>query len=44
MINARAESVADKPAYRYSFKKKRCLIPTDGFYEWKKEGKASSPT
>jgi putative SOS response-associated peptidase YedK len=43
MINARAESVADKPAYRYSFKKKRCLIPTDGFYEWKKEGKAKQP-
>jgi putative SOS response-associated peptidase YedK len=43
MINARAESVADKPAYRYSFKKKRCLVPTDGFYEWKKEGKAKQP-
>ncbi len=43
MINARAESVADKPAYRYSFKKKRCLIPADGFYEWKKEGKAKQP-
>jgi len=43
MINARAESVADKPAYRFSFKKKRCLVPTDGFYEWKKEGKAKQP-
>jgi putative SOS response-associated peptidase YedK len=43
MINARAESVAEKPAYRHSFKKKRCLIPTDGFYEWKKEGKAKQP-
>jgi putative SOS response-associated peptidase YedK len=43
MINARAESVADKPAYRWSFKKKRCLIPADGFYEWKKEGKAKQP-
>jgi len=43
MINARAESVAEKPAYKFSFKKKRCLIPADGFYEWKKEGKAKQP-
>ena len=35
MINARAETVADKPAYRSAFKHRRCLIPTDGFYEWK---------
>jgi putative SOS response-associated peptidase YedK len=43
MINARAESAAEKPAYRWSFEKKRCLIPTDGFYEWKKAGKAKQP-
>jgi putative SOS response-associated peptidase YedK len=43
MINARAESVAEKPAYRWSFKKKRCLVAADGFYEWKKEGKAKQP-
>ncbi|HZF09547.1 MAG TPA: SOS response-associated peptidase [Thermoanaerobaculia bacterium] len=43
MINARSEGVAEKPAYRFSFKKKRCLIPADGFYEWKKEGKAKQP-
>lgn len=43
MINARAESVAEKPAYRTSFKNKRCLIPTDGFYEWKKMGKMKQP-
>lgn len=43
MINARSESVADKPAYRSSFRKQRCLIPTDGFYEWKKEGKLKQP-
>ncbi len=33
-INARIESVADKPAYRVPFRRKRCLIPADGFYEW----------
>ncbi|HKI06328.1 MAG TPA: SOS response-associated peptidase [Thermoanaerobaculia bacterium] len=43
MINARAESVAEKPAYKWSFKKKRCLIAADGFYEWKKEGKLKQP-
>lgn len=43
MINARSEGVAEKPSYRHSFKKKRCLVPTDGFYEWKKEGKAKQP-
>lgn len=35
MINARAETVATKPSYRRAFAKKRCLIPADGFYEWK---------
>ena len=43
MINARSEGVADKPAYRSSFRKQRCLIPTDGFYEWKKDGKLKQP-
>jgi putative SOS response-associated peptidase YedK len=43
LINARAESVAEKPAFRSSFKKKRCLVAADGFYEWKKEGKAKQP-
>jgi putative SOS response-associated peptidase YedK len=43
MINAQAETVADKPAYRESFKSRRCLIPADGFYEWKKEGKTNQP-
>jgi putative SOS response-associated peptidase YedK len=34
-INARIESVAEKPTYRTPFKRQRCLIPADGFYEWK---------
>ncbi|SDI03929.1 Putative SOS response-associated peptidase YedK [Sinosporangium album] len=39
MINARAETVAEKPAYRKAFAQRRCLIPADGFYEWYKSDK-----
>lgn len=39
MINARAESLFDKPAFKYALVKRRCLIPADGFYEWKKAAK-----
>lgn len=38
MINARAETVAAKPSFRAAFKRRRCLIPADGFYEWQKTG------
>jgi len=37
MINARAETVASRPAYRAPFRRHRCLIPADGFYEWHEE-------
>lgn len=42
-INARCETAADKPTFRTSFKSKRLIIPADGFYEWKKEGKQKQP-
>ena len=35
-INARAETAADKPAFRSSFRRRRCIIPADGFFEWQK--------
>jgi putative SOS response-associated peptidase YedK len=38
MINARAETIATKPSFRTAFKKRRCLIPADGFFEWQKTG------
>jgi putative SOS response-associated peptidase YedK len=43
MINARAETVGKKPAFREAFKRRRCLIPADGFYEWKRIEKRKQP-
>jgi putative SOS response-associated peptidase YedK len=43
MINARSESIAEKPSFRNAFKKRRCLIPADGFYEWKGEKGRKQP-
>ncbi len=44
MINARAEEVAEKPAYREALKKRRCLVPADAFYEWqKRHAKTKTP-
>ena len=43
MINARAETAPEKPSFRQAFRKKRCLIPTSGFYEWGKEDGLKQP-
>lgn len=43
LINARSETVAEKPAFREAFKKRRCIIPADGFYEWQKTDGKKQP-
>ncbi len=43
MINARAETLAEKPSFKRLLRSRRCLILADGFYEWKKEGKGKVP-
>jgi putative SOS response-associated peptidase YedK len=43
MFNARAESIDHNPAFRYAFQKRRCLVPVDAFYEWRRDGDVRQP-
>ena len=43
LFNARAETLKEKPSFKNSFKQKRCLVPANGFYEWKKSAKQKQP-
>ena len=43
LINARAETVCDKPAYRAAFRARRCLVPANGWFEWQRAGRAKQP-
>jgi putative SOS response-associated peptidase YedK len=42
-INAKAQTAAEKPFFRHAMRKKRCLVPANGYYEWKAEGKKKQP-
>lgn len=43
MINARAETAADKPSFRAAFRRRRCLVVADGFFEWRRDGRLKTP-
>ena len=43
LINARAETVSDKPAYRAAFRARRCLVPANGWFEWQRAGRSKQP-
>ena len=43
LINARSETIADKPSFKAAYQRRRCLVPSDGYYEWKRSRKGNQP-
>lgn len=43
LINARFESLTEKPSFRNSYRERRCIVPVTGFFEWRKDGKEKIP-